>query len=75
MVESEVISTFSPPSSGALEIFKFLAICRYIVKNKVIFKSDSYSAYVLCYSPLSVGESGGFLYLVVNIHHYSPPFW
>ena len=54
----------SPPSSGVRKILKFLTICQYIFKNKVIFKSNSYSAcvvYTKTIIHLSVGEIGGYL--------------
>ena len=44
LVKLEVISK---PSTNACEILKFLTIYQCIVKNKVICKSDSYSAYVV----------------------------
>ena len=53
---------YSPPSNSAREILKFPTICRYIVKNKVIFKSDSHSSCVIYTETiihLNIGESGG----------------
>ena len=38
---------YSSPSSGTQKILNFPTICRYIVKYKVIFKFDSYSACVV----------------------------
>ena len=51
------------PSSGMYKILKYPAICWYVVKNEVIFNSDSYSACVVCTKTiiyLSVSESGGY---------------
>ena len=42
---------YSPPSNSAREILKFPTICRYIVKNKVIFTETIIH--------LNIGESGG----------------
>ena len=42
----------------AREILKLRTICQYIVKNKVIFKSDSYSACVM-YSKTIIHLSAG----------------
>ena len=68
---------YSLPSSGARLILKVLTICQYIVKNKVIFKSDSYLGCVvytktaahftvvcLVTLPLSESEAGGDLALI-----------